>query len=163
MWRPIGDRRGIGIALFHLAVAALEGRDYGQVRAPLTELLPLSRDIGHQVGVADGLEILAAAAALEGRAGRAVRLWAAAGALHEAGGSQRMPRARRYEPHIAAMRAELGEAACVGAVAAGRAMTPEQAVAYALADAAEDSAPPSAPATPPAAAAQPLPEPLTPR
>ena len=96
---------------------------------------------------------LAAAAALEGRAGRAVRLWAAADALHETAGSRRLPRARRYEPHIAAMRARLGEDACARAEAEGRAMTPEQAVAYALADAVEDAAPPAAP----------LPEPLTAR
>jgi hypothetical protein len=64
---------------------------------------------------------------------RAARLFRAAEELREASGHPLPPVMRaEYERNVAAARAQLGEEAFAAAWAAGRAMTVEQAIAYAL-------------------------------
>jgi hypothetical protein len=64
---------------------------------------------------------------------RAARLWGAAQARRDVIGSQIPPSEYLdYECAVAAARTELGEEAFAAAWAVGRAMTPEQTIAYAL-------------------------------
>jgi hypothetical protein len=68
---------------------------------------------------------------------RAARLFGAAGALREAVGYHQAPRERALrEPFLGAARSRLEEAKWEAALAAGRAMTFDDAAAYALEDAA---------------------------
>ena len=94
---------------------------------------------------------LADLAAAEGRPAQALRLAGAAERLVEAAG---VPAGRLdladAAGRLAACRAAVGEAAAAAAWAAGRALTPEQAVAEALADL--EALAGETPATPPAAA-----------
>ena len=83
--------------------------------------------------MAASIEGLAGLAAAQGQAGRAARLFGAAEALRESV-SNRIPPSERaeYDHNIAAARAQLSEAAFAASWAGGRAMSLEQAVAYAL-------------------------------
>ncbi|HLK55397.1 MAG TPA: hypothetical protein VKU00_02470, partial [Chthonomonadaceae bacterium] len=64
---------------------------------------------------------------------RAARLWAAAESLREAAGSPLSPNAKEaYDSRVAAVQTLLGEPAFSAAWETGRAMTTEQAIAYAL-------------------------------
>ncbi len=102
--------------------------------ALLRESLELRRTLGDRDGVAECLEALASAAGGMAEAGR---LFGAAAALRDAIGIP-IPSSRRadYEADVAAVRAVLDDDAFAAAWAEGRAMTPEQAVAYALGEAA---------------------------
>ena len=85
--------------------------------------------------------------AAAGRLGRAARLWAAADGMSEAYGTHMSRAARQvvsYEASVAASRAQLGEPTWREAWSEGRAMTGEQAAAYAMSDTADDPAPPVA-------------------
>jgi len=79
------------------------------------------------------LELLAAAVSMRGEHERAAWLFGAAEALREAVGAFVLPLYRaEYERGVAAVRSGLDEVAFSAAWAEGRAMTPEQAVEYAL-------------------------------
>lgn len=91
------------------------------------------------------LEELAWVAAAEGRPERAARLYGAAAALREARGVPLTPDERaRHTPALAAARARLDEVAWAADWAAGRALSLEAAVAYALEEEA-GARPPAAP------------------
>jgi hypothetical protein len=82
---------------------------------------------------AEILEQLARLDTVEGRPARAVRLFAAADEIRQSIGLLRSPSDRLdHENAVNAVRASLGEATFGATWAEGRAMTPEQAVAYAL-------------------------------
>jgi hypothetical protein len=83
--------------------------------------------------VAHSLEGLACISAAEGEAERAARLFGAAEALREAVGYQHTPEEDPWRgPYLASARSRLGEEAREEALAEGRAMTLERAIAYAL-------------------------------
>ena len=152
--RELGNHWGLYESLRLLGEATLELGDPACAHAPLAEALALARCEGDRPAVADILEGLARVAAARGGstrdAERAARLYGAATALREATGAPLAPvELALYERHVARAREQLDPAAFDAAWAAGRAMTSEQAVAYALADAVEDVAPPPAPAPPP--------------
>ncbi|HVF26176.1 MAG TPA: hypothetical protein VNA23_09820 [Anaerolineales bacterium] len=64
---------------------------------------------------------------------RAVKLISTAGALREASNSQMTPQVRvEYDNEVASMRTGMDEKTFVSLCAAGRAMTMEQAIEYAL-------------------------------
>jgi non-specific serine/threonine protein kinase len=109
--------------------------NYAQARAFYQESLLLRRKLGHQLALAQSLEDLAALAGRERQWERAVRLLGAGEAFCETLGA-RPPVAfiPAYERTVAEARATLGEAAFVAAWAEGRAMSLEQALAYALAE-----------------------------
>ena len=76
---------------------------------------------------------MAGAAGTQGQAQRAARLWGAAEALREDIGVPLQPEDRKLlDPHLAAARSSLGEAAWQATLAEGRVMTPEQAIEYSL-------------------------------
>jgi hypothetical protein len=88
---------------------------------------------GVEEGIAPNREGLAAGAVAQARSERGARLIGAAGALGEAMGAP-LPPAKRadYERSLVSARHALGEKAFASVWAEGRAMTQEQAVAYAL-------------------------------
>jgi non-specific serine/threonine protein kinase len=84
-------------------------------------------------GVADSLYALSGPIGANGQPERAARLIGAAERAFEAIGVGPQPAdVPEYERYIAAVRAQLDESAFEAALAEGRAMTVEQAVAYAL-------------------------------
>jgi non-specific serine/threonine protein kinase len=107
---------------------------------------------------------MAGVAALQGEPARASRLWGASEVLREVLGLPLTSLVRDrydYEGYLAAARAELDEAAFEAAWSEGRAMSPEQAIEYALGT--EEPAPPAAPKPEERAPAGGSPDVLTPR
>ena len=101
----------------------------------------IRRQLGNEQGIVDLLrEGFAELAAAQGQATRAARLWGAAEALREPADVERAPNLRADDdPHVAEVCSALGEEAFAAAWAEGRAMTLEQAVAYALEESSEQA------------------------
>ena len=136
LMRQTGDQQGIAYALDNLGMVAHAQGDCGAARALYGESLILMRQIGDQQGIAYSLDNLGYMASDQGRHARWVRLWSAADALRKQIGAALHPNEQpRYDQEIAKARQDLGEAAFAAAWDAGRAMTWEQAVEYALSDA----------------------------
>ena len=142
--RRIGDRTSTCTALYNLAQAALSRSDYDGAALLFEEGVTLSEQMRDRANVAYCLEGLAVVANARGEVERSGRLIGAAEGLHEVVG---VPVYLYYEPHrskyertMAAVGSQLGESAFEEAQAEGRAMTFEQAVAYALED---NDAPPN--------------------
>lgn len=132
--REIGDRWVTALVLLNLGEMATDRRDYGQAQAWLRESLMLAGEIGHKWFITGSLECLAEVAAARGQAEQATRLFGAAEKLREILGTSRLGSERsEHGPDVRALRAGLGEAAFSAVRAEGRAMTMEQAIAYALA------------------------------
>ena len=135
--RRRGDRLNINVALYHLAVVAEARGDAERAAGLLAEGVRLSAETRDRAHLAHCLEGLAAVAGARGEAERAARLFGAAEAFLEVVGGPvysyyRPDRARRAHL-IAAGRTALGEPAFAAAWEEGRALTFEEAVAYALA------------------------------
>ena len=130
------DRLATNIALYNLAQLALTRADLGVTARLLEEGLTSSRQMGDQANLSFFLEGLAVVAGARGEAERSVRmLGAAAVTMEEAGApvyNYYTPDRVLYERIVAAARTRLGEAAWKAGWDEGRAMTPEQAVEYAL-------------------------------
>jgi DNA-binding CsgD family transcriptional regulator len=103
------------------------------------------RRLKDKIGTFYSLTGAAGVAVLRGRPARAARLFGAAEAVRKAVGHPVQPLKRvnyDYESYAASVRAELGEASFEAAFSEGRAMSPEQAIEYALS--ADEPAPPAA-------------------
>jgi tetratricopeptide (TPR) repeat protein len=136
--RRLGERLSTYIALYNLAQVALSHSDYNGAVSLFEEGIALSEEVGDRANLAYCLEGLAVVAGVRGEAERSSRLIGAAEGLHEAVG---VPVYVYYEPHrspyestVAAVRSQMGEEAFEAARAQGRALTFEQAVAYAVED-----------------------------
>ncbi|HSH79246.1 MAG TPA: tetratricopeptide repeat protein [Herpetosiphonaceae bacterium] len=133
--RELGDREAIVYALGSLCEVLLDGDDYAAAWPLLEEGLAISRDLGDKRLMSFLLEDAGAVAAAQVRPERALCLAGAAAALRE---NINMPLApyeqARLDRRLAPARAQLDPAAWEMAAAEGRAMTLEQAVAYALDD-----------------------------
>ncbi len=136
-FRELGDYDGVAQVLVDLGHVARVQGDIARATALYQESLAVrqrrqSYDVGHDARCLEGL---AAAYASSGRAERAARLFGAAEALREAHDAPLPPLARAaYEQDVTAAHTPLDNATLVAAKAEGRAMTLEQAVAYALSD-----------------------------
>ena len=109
--------------------------DQQQSRSLHEESLELSREPGDKLIAAESLEGLACSAA-SGEEERAARLFGAAETLREAVGYNQAPRESALrEPFLGAARSRVEEATREAAWVQGRAMTFEDAIAYALEDA----------------------------
>jgi predicted ATPase len=107
--------------------------NYGRARAHYQESLLLRRELGSLFELAQSLEDLAALAGRERQAERAIRLLGAGEAFCETLGARPpVAIAAEYERTVAEGRATLGEAAFAAAWTEGRAMSLEEAVAFAL-------------------------------
>jgi DNA-binding NarL/FixJ family response regulator len=135
--RELGDQRGIAVSLINLGYCVHHKRDYKQAMDLFEESLVLFQHLGSTRGIIDCLAALAGVFGAEKKPERAVRLFGATEALHEsihAGLAASYADRIEYDRFIAVVRSQLDEDAFASAWAAGRAMTLEQAVNYALAE-----------------------------
>jgi predicted ATPase/DNA-binding SARP family transcriptional activator/DNA-binding CsgD family transcriptional regulator len=145
LFRELGDIRGAAMCLTVAGVDALHRGDSGRAAALFEEDLQLLRELRDKVGITFGLMGMAGVAALRGQPARAARLWGAAEALREVIGLPlKTPATSRhdYEGYLTAARAGLDDAAFDAAWSEGRAMSPEEAIEYALG--VEEPVPPAA-------------------
>ena len=138
MARRLGERLGTYITLYNLAQVALSRGDHDGAVSLFEEGIALSEEVGDRANLAYCLEGLATVAGVRGEEERSARLIGAAEGLHEAVGVPVYvyyePDRSVYERTVAAVRSQMGEEAFEEARAHGRAMSFEQAVAYALKD-----------------------------
>jgi non-specific serine/threonine protein kinase len=132
-FREMGDRRGSAYALNNQATLMYRQGDYAAAWENHAESLKIRRELADRRGIAFSLEGIAILAAARQRVERAARLFGAARALRKTIGLPLAPVDRAdYEHGLALARAGLREEAFEQAWSEGRAMTWEQAVAYAL-------------------------------
>jgi non-specific serine/threonine protein kinase len=132
--RRTGDRQAGNIALYVLAQIALASGEHERAARYFRDALTLSFEVWDRTNVAYCLQGLAAVAEALGEPRRAMRLLGAAEALLEATGTFLYAH-MDHELHqrvADAARERLGEQAWTEARVEGRAMSFEEAVAYAL-------------------------------
>ncbi len=135
LFRELGDKRGIAYALHDLGFVAQQQGEYARACALLVESLTLAWDTAEKYRITEILADVAAGASAQGQAARAARLWGAGARLREDIGAKAPPNEHtRYERYLATARAHLDAATFAAAWAEGRAMSLEEAIAYALAD-----------------------------
>jgi non-specific serine/threonine protein kinase len=129
----IGDPFGLALVRANLGFLTLQQDDYAPALALYKESTALFHEIEERSFILRNLEEMAWLACAQTDDGRAARLFGSAEALRESIGSP-LPVAARVEHDRFAggLLDRLGEAAFAAAWAEGRAMTLEQAVAYAL-------------------------------
>ena len=124
--RHLGQPSGIANTLLNLGAVASAQGDYARARALYKESLTIRRRSGHHQGITATLHSMGLMAHQQGLTGRAGRLIGAAASMRESIGTTLTP-AGQAEVDTA-----LGEAAFAAAWDAGRAMTLDEAVEYAL-------------------------------
>ena len=130
--REIGDDWALALALRNLGIGALREGEHGEAVARLAESLGVLKETGNPLYM-QNLELLAAAVSMRGDHRRAALLFGAAEALREAVGAFVLPLYRaEYDSGVVAARAGLDEAILSAAWSEGRAMTPGEAIEYAL-------------------------------
>ncbi len=137
--RELGSKEFTAINLLNMGYVEKHQGEYERATELFKEYLILYRELGRMDSITVSLAGLGGAAGVQRLPIRAARLLGAAAALLEAlGADSRMDPADRaeYDRDVAAVRAQLDEALFVAAWAEGRAMTLEQAIAYALEDSA---------------------------
>ena len=133
VFRRIGARGFYPGLLRRLGGIAREEGDNTRAEAFLRESLTYCREMGEKMGMVACLEDLAGLAGRTYRFERAGRLFGASAALRTIlGGADTFWTADAYEAELALVRQSLGSSAFDAALAAGRAMTLEQALDYAL-------------------------------
>jgi predicted ATPase/transcriptional regulator with XRE-family HTH domain len=132
LFQKIDILSGIAWALESLGEVALAQGDLEAATADFTESLRIFQQMG-EPGIIWSLAGLGSVAALGGQPERAARLWSAVEALREISGKRVAPASRAtYERAVATAHVQLEADAFAAAWAAGRMMTQEQALAYAL-------------------------------
>ncbi|TMQ95185.1 hypothetical protein ETD83_22805, partial [Actinomadura soli] len=129
----IGARPEMARALAGLGRVALERDDLRTARESLSRSLTLSRSSGIRLDMSRALDAFADLVAREGDGRGAVMLAGAASALHEATGRAPGSGARR-ERTLEPIRRKLGDPLVAQFWGEGRAMPPDDAIAYALHD-----------------------------
>lgn len=130
--RELDERNGLTYVLDALGGVALAQGEYASARAAFDEVLRLLTELDYTVNLSRMLESYACLAVAEEQPARALRLAGAAVTLSENFGTTRQERWQDDLPRqVDAARQTLGAAAAT-AWAEGRAMSPEQAVSYAL-------------------------------
>ena len=130
--RESGIRQGIAFPLNHLGTLAFHQGDYASARSLYEESLSIRRELGDKWGIVYSLEAFARLNLQENRSEQAAALWGAAQRLRKEIGFPLPPDEQdEYDRAVAAAREALGEEAFAAAWEEGRAMTLEQAVAYA--------------------------------
>jgi predicted ATPase len=134
--RRRGDRVGSYNALYNLAQVALAGGDYDAATRTFEQGIALSLETKDRANLAQFLEGLAVAAGLRGDPQRLARLLGAAEGMASSVGAavynDYRPDRSMYERTISSARSDLGERVFEAARAESRALTFEEAVAYAL-------------------------------
>jgi non-specific serine/threonine protein kinase len=129
----IGHPEGMANSLHNMGAVAQDQGDSLKARAFFTESLKIQQVVVDKRQTAATLEAIAELALLDEEGDRAVRLLGYAEALREAIASPIPPNSQAdYERVVDIARAQLDETAFAAAWAAGRALTLDQAIAYAL-------------------------------
>lgn len=132
--RSAGDAVGERIATYHLGWAQLMLGETDDARADFARSVTVSAALGHVEGLAYGLEGMVAIAAIAGDVDRAGRLAGAARALRERSGLHNGPTFTFHQKYLDRLTVAGDGAALDAAIAAGRELSVEQAVAEALAE-----------------------------
>jgi predicted ATPase/serine/threonine protein kinase len=133
LFRRGGDNYSLSVALTNLGASAYERGDLQGASGSYREAIALSHALGDTANISLSIDGTASVAAKEGAWERAARLSGAADALREAIGYEMEPADRAFrERYLREVREYLSEADLEAALAEGRAMTPEQAIEYAL-------------------------------
>jgi non-specific serine/threonine protein kinase len=133
-WEELGNSLQVAETAAAIATARHRSGDTETATVLYRESLKMIHEVGNLPLTAAGLDGLAGLASSQGLHERAVRLSGAAAALKEQiGGSQPM-RGLWEEADLAAARSTMGDEAVAAALAEGRAMTIDRALAYALGD-----------------------------
>jgi len=131
--RQLGNADMTGSVLSNLGFAALTRQQQDEAERLFRESLELFWSLGGKIGIGYNLEGLAAVAVSGREAERAARLLGAADASREEIGVRLDPYEERvHEQSVASVRKELAETVFATVHQEGRAMSLEQAVAYAL-------------------------------
>jgi predicted ATPase len=131
--RQLGNKWGVGVSLGTLGWVAISEGDWDRALARLGESLEVRQEIGDKGGSAWCLERLAEVAQAQENPEKAVHLLSAAAALRISIGSVIDPVDQpEYQRRRASLRAKLGQERFALLWEEGRALTLEQAVAYAL-------------------------------
>jgi predicted ATPase/class 3 adenylate cyclase len=129
------NKTAVGAASTNLGWAELGKGDHARAAGLFRESLSQFRELNNPVDIAECLEGFAGVAGARGEGERAARLYGVADSLRESLGAPLLPGDRpRYERHLSLARSLLDEAAWKQAWDEGRAMTVEDATAYALED-----------------------------
>ncbi len=130
----VGDRRLASVAITNLGLVAARQKDYAAAAQFHLRSLDLAEAVGERRSIAESLEELAGVESAAGNAGRAATLFGASQALREdIGAPIPAPDLARFNEAVATAVAALGDGAFSSAHAAGRAMSTEQAAAFARA------------------------------
>ena len=133
LFRDLGDDWALSLPLRHLGIVASRQQDYARAEGLYKESLALCRDFGERWLISLCLEELAGVARWQGEYPRAVRLWGAGETLRgKIGAGLRSLYHADYDRGVATAQAGMGERAFAAAWEKGTALTPEEAVAYAL-------------------------------
>ena len=132
--RQLGDRWTLGMALMGAATIVRGQGDLSRSTDLYREALAVLRELEDRWLTPRAIEGLAGCALLDDNHLRAARLFGAAAALREASGTREMSLWRAlFDRDIADLQAAMGDLPFTTAWAEGRAMSHEEAVAYALA------------------------------
>jgi len=132
--QKLGDKRGMAIALHNLGCTAFEQCDFEQAQRLLEEGLRLFWNVGDKATSAESLEELAGVAGARKQMERAARLWGAAEAIRASIDAPLEPFDLTFSMEkVTYTRIQADEASFAKSWAEGRAMSMEQAIAYALA------------------------------
>ena len=133
LFRELGVKQGLAVSLGNLGELTLRGGDPERAQRLYREAICLQQELGAKGDILSILLIFAAFALQAGKPSRAVRLYAAAQALRQAiDMAFSLAQTGEYEANLASARTQLDPPAFAEAWAEGRAMTMEEAVAYAL-------------------------------
>jgi len=136
--RETGDRQREAVVLGCLGYVAQDQGDWGLAEARIVEALGLLRELNFKYGAATFLLAMAGPIGAKGDAERAAQILGAGEALLEAIGVGLQPADKlEVDRYRVAVREQLDDATFEAARAAGRAMSVEKAVAYALGEDAE--------------------------
>lgn len=131
-FRDLGDQYFQSVCLYEIGSFRAKQGDWEKGLAELRESLRLSRELDSRFEIAAGLLRLAETEQHLGQPARAVRLYCAARNVYESVGPLQPEDNSIFEHGLALCRAALEAAEFEEALEQGRAMTMEQAIAYAL-------------------------------
>ncbi|MCL4264562.1 MAG: tetratricopeptide repeat protein [Anaerolineae bacterium] len=131
--REVGDRWALANSLNNLASVARDQRDYQRARELYRESLRINRELGDKGALAYLLEDICCLAAAENDPESAFRLYGAAAALRETIGAPLPPSyQQKMDELLAPVRAQLPEEKEETWMAAGRQLSLDEAIVYAL-------------------------------
>ena len=135
--RRQGEKRGVGMSLFDLALLRVVQQRHAEAKALCAEGIPLHEEFGDRRGVAWCQGILSGAEAAAGQALRAARLRGAMVGLLESVGAPVQTSFNRWigDRYLDAMKDCLGDRVFQAALAEGRTMSLSRAIQFGLKDA----------------------------